>query len=116
MNIITTITAVHAFLAEIKCRNQGKTASIAHVFSESWHETAPKGARKTIQESFLRSILRKGISCSFFLAPLGAFRDSVFETQAINSSEFLDKEYLAALGRAQASLALLLLARYFFSF
>jgi len=50
------------------------------------------------------------------LAPLGAFRVSVFETQAINSSEFFDKEYLAALGRAQASLALLLLARYFFSF
>ncbi len=35
-------------------------------------------------------------------------------TQATNSSDFFDKEYLAAFGRAQASLALLLLARYFF--
>ncbi|MDN5554343.1 hypothetical protein [Prevotella sp.] len=34
--------------------------------------------------------------------------------QAINSSEFFNKEYLAAFGIAQASLALLLLARYFF--
>ena len=50
------------------------------------------------------------------MAPLGAFRVSVFEIQAINSSNFFDKEYLAAFGRAQASLALLLLARYFLSF
>ena len=35
-------------------------------------------------------------------------------TQATNSSDFFDKEYLAAFGRAQANLALLLLARYFF--
>jgi len=35
-------------------------------------------------------------------------------TQAINTNIFFDKEYLAAFGRAQASLALLLLARYFF--
>ncbi|WP_207153730.1 hypothetical protein [Prevotella herbatica] len=42
----TTITAVHAFLAEIKFRNQGKTVSIAHVFSESWHETHLKVSGK----------------------------------------------------------------------
>ena len=29
---------------------QKKTASIAHVISENWHETAPKGARKKLQE------------------------------------------------------------------
>ena len=38
----------------------------------------------------------------------------VFRIQATNSSEFFDKEYLAPFGRAQASLALLLLARCFF--
>ena len=38
----------------------------------------------------------------------------VYKTQAINASEFFNKEYLAAFGRAQANLALLLLARYFF--
>jgi hypothetical protein len=35
----TTITAV---LTEIKFRNKRKTASIAHVISESWHENASK--------------------------------------------------------------------------
>ena len=69
----TTITAVHAFLAEIKCRNKRKTASIAHVFSESWHETASKDATKKLQESCV-----SGISCWLFLAPLGAFPVGVF--------------------------------------
>jgi hypothetical protein len=64
------------------------------------------------QEIRLRNILLYGIFCWLFLAPLGAFLVSAF----CYSSDFFDKEYLAAFGRAQASLALLLLARYFLSF
>ena len=57
--------------------------------------------------------------CSFFCTHLCVFSCQLFLllkqlTQATNSSNFFDKEYLAAFGRAQASLALLLLARYFF--
>ena len=74
-----------------------KTASIAHVISENWHETASKDATKSHQESSLISITQVNYSKEFlvvfFLAPLGAFRVSVFEIQAINSSEFFDKEF-----------------------
>jgi len=35
---------------------QKKTASIAHVFSESWHETASKDATKKLQESCVSGI------------------------------------------------------------
>jgi len=44
------LTAVHAFLAEIKFRNKRKTASIAHVISEQLSRNAPKGAMKKPQE------------------------------------------------------------------
>ena len=61
MNIKTTITAVLAFLAEIKFRNKRKTASIAHVITENWHEThlkvSGKASRKFMQVRAESSLL-----------------------------------------------------------
>jgi hypothetical protein len=42
------------------------TASITHVISENWHETAPKGARKKLQEIPLSNITLVYFPCNYY--------------------------------------------------